>query len=125
MKTKAEQTAWLKEKGLDQILDNVIDHLEGHLGAVLKVDQVEPFRNNDGCRVTFRAFDKEHFGICKHMIKTMALHFEWWIGDDGKWSIQPGFRYSHHDGGSNGHDLNFYLSGNVAWDQVEHYLRGE
>jgi hypothetical protein len=67
-----------------------------------------------------------NLGDMKHSIKSYHIKVRLWIMDDGETFVaQPSFCYEYHDGGSNGCDMDFRLTGDINCINIRFQYRQE
>ena len=99
-----------------KILKGITEYLQVRLG-VFHLDFQEDPDSANVWRFSTREEDCGSFppiGAFKHIIQSYSVRLSIWAdGTKGTFVARPGLRYTHHGGGSNGHDMNFQIVGNL------------
>lgn len=92
--------------------DSISNYLESRLGqfGVHSYSFKWSIHERSGIESATHEINLNHCGVLKHMLKSCELNLRvWGPKDKQNKTIEVGFSYSHHDGGSNGHDTNINL----------------
>jgi hypothetical protein len=108
----------------DEQVINLATWLEGYIsvkvscGKLVEV-QFRGVRNEKTLNFVTGNMSTDNLGDMRFTIADYHIKVRLWILDDGVTFVaQPSFRYEHHDGGSNGCDMNFRITGNVNGTEI-------